>query len=351
MSYTIEVYRKKQKAERHFGIYALYVMYYPQLVAGPIERPQNLLHQFKETHFFEYTRVVSGLRKMLWGFFMKIVIADNLGVYVDYVYDKPMVFSGLPLIIATIFFSFQIYCDFAGYSLIAIGISQIMGIKLMTNFNSPYFDKSIPEFWRRWHISLSTWFKDYLYIPLGGNRTSKPRLYFNLMLVFIISGIWHGANWTFIIWGFLHGFYQIISLLTANIQSKIKKLITGKRLILVHNFLRIILTFTLVSIAWIFFRASTVENAFYIIKNSFNFGAPTKIPLTAPLGVIRFSLLICSVIFLIITEYFINNKYYVNIFNNNSFLRFIIYYILFYSIILSLIFFNVPEKPFIYFQF
>src|SRR5678815_1064118 len=203
MSYTIEVYRGNQKAERNFGIYALYVMFYPQLVAGPIERPQNLLHQFYENHKFDYERVVNGLKLILWGFFKKLVIADRLALYVGAVYNNPTHHTGLSFIMATIFFAFQIYCDFSGYSDIAIGAAKVMGFKLMTNFNRPYFARSISEFWKRWHISLSTWFKDYLYISLGGNRVSVPRWYFNLFIVFLVSGLWHGANWTYIIWGCL----------------------------------------------------------------------------------------------------------------------------------------------------
>ena len=201
MSYTIEVYRGNQKAERNFGIYALYVMFYPQLVAGPIERPQNLIHQFYEKHTFDYSRVVAGLKLMLWGLFKKIVIADRLAIYVNAVYNNPTHHSGITLILATVFFAFQIYCDFSGYSDIAIGAAKIMGFKLMTNFNRPYFSRNISEFWKRWHISLSTWFKDYLYISLGGRRVSIPRWYFNLLFVFLVSGLWHGANWTFLIWG------------------------------------------------------------------------------------------------------------------------------------------------------
>ncbi|OFZ56311.1 MAG: alginate O-acetyltransferase, partial [Bacteroidetes bacterium RIFCSPHIGHO2_02_FULL_44_7] len=188
MSYTIEVYRGKQVAERHFGIYALYVLFYPQLVAGPIERPQNLLHQFREEHSFDYRRVTDGLKLMLWGLFKKVVIADRAAVFVDTVFNSPGDFQGVSFIIAAALFSFQIYCDFSGYSDIAIGAAQVMGFKLMDNFNRPYFSKSIAEFWKRWHISLSTWFKDYLYIPLGGNRVGKPRWYFNLFFVFLLSG-------------------------------------------------------------------------------------------------------------------------------------------------------------------
>ncbi|GAB3510012.1 MBOAT family protein [Emticicia fontis] len=270
MSYTIEVYRGNQKAERHFGIYALYVMFYPQLVAGPIERPQNVIHQFYEKHDFDYERVVSGLRLMLWGMFKKVVIADRLSKFVNLVYNNPTEYQGLPLIIATLFFTIQIYCDFSGYSDIALGSARVMGFDLMKNFDRPYMSKSVSEFWRRWHISLSTWFRDYLYIPLGGNRVSKPRQYFNRFFVFMASGLWHGANWHYVIWGALHGFYLIVGQMTDKFQKKItgvkgslnqatvpQKLIHGS------------ITFVLVAFAWIFFRANTNTEAIYIAKNIF----------------------------------------------------------------------------------
>lgn len=223
MSYTIEVYRGNQKAEKHFGIYALYVMYYPQLVAGPIERPQHILHQLKEPQKFEYDRVVDGLKQMAWGMFKKVVIADNLAGIVNMYYSSPESFNGFSAFLAVIFFSFQIYCDFSGYSDIAIGTSKVMGINLMKNFNQPYLANSISDFWKRWHISLSSWFRDYLYIPLGGNKVPIPRMYLNLMIVFVISGFWHGANWTFIVWGALHGLYLIIGLMISG-KSKNQKL-------------------------------------------------------------------------------------------------------------------------------
>ncbi len=213
MSYTIEVYRRNQKPEKDFIIYSLYVMFYPQLVAGPIERPQNLLPQFHTNIKYNFENLKAGLMMMAWGLFKKVVIADRLSVMVDYCYDNPTSFSGLTLLVATIFFAFQIYCDFSGYSDIAIGAARTMGFKLMTNFDAPYLSKSISEFWRRWHISLSTWFKDYLYIPLGGNRVGEMRLYINYLIVFTVSGLWHGAAWTFIIWGFLHGFYLVFAII------------------------------------------------------------------------------------------------------------------------------------------
>jgi D-alanyl-lipoteichoic acid acyltransferase DltB (MBOAT superfamily) len=281
MSYTIEVYRRRQPAERHLGYFALYVLFFPQLVAGPIERPQNLLHQFRQPdyrpggsrgglfHDFDYTNVVAGLRRILWGMFKKVVIADRLALAVNAVYDDPTKFEGWPLIIATVFFAFQIYCDFSGYSDIALGAAQVMGIKLMTNFNRPYLARSIAEFWRRWHISLSTWFRDYLYISLGGNRVPKWHWYGNLMVTFLVSGLWHGANWTFVIWGALHGGYLIVSLWTQEIRERIATAVGLTRVPRVRRGLQVAITFGLACFAWIFFRARSVGDGLYIATHFF----------------------------------------------------------------------------------
>lgn len=265
MSYTIEVYRGHQKVERHFGIYALYVMFYPQLVAGPIERPQNILHQFYKKFDFDPVRVVSGLRLMLWGFFKKMVIADNFATYADVVFGDVQQYQGLPLIVAILFYSVQIYCDFSGYSDIAIGSARVMGFKLMTNFKRPYLAKSIAEFWKRWHISLSTWFRDYLYIPLGGNRVAIPHWYLNIMIVFLVSGLWHGASWNFVIWGGLHGIYQIFGHLTRNLQSAVFRPL-GKLGDLLQNWM----TVALAVFAWIFFRAENFKDARYFATHLFS---------------------------------------------------------------------------------
>lgn len=266
MSYTIEVYRGKFNAERNFGLFALYVMFYPQLVAGPIERPQNLLPQFHQPKQFDYALLKSGLKLMAWGFFKKLVIADRVADYVNSVYNAPLGQHGLTLITATVLFAVQIYCDFSGYSDIAIGAARVMGFKLMTNFNVPYIALSIKEFWSRWHISLSTWFKDYLYFPLGGNRVSTTRHYLNLFIVFLVSGIWHGANWTFIIWGALHGIYQILTVLTERAGEQLRHLLGIARLPVVDRGVRMAITFTLVCFAWIFFRAATLGDAWQIIR-------------------------------------------------------------------------------------
>jgi alginate O-acetyltransferase complex protein AlgI len=268
MSYTIEVYRGRQKAERHLGIYALYVMFFPQLVAGPIERPQHLLPQFYERHEFDYERVTSGLRRIAWGLFMKVVIADRLARYVNLVYNDPSSFEGLTLVLATIFFAFQIYCDFAGYSHIAIGTAEVMGFRLIENFNRPYLAQSIGEFWSRWHISLSTWFRDYVYIPLGGNRVPKPRWYFNLFVTFLLSGLWHGANWTFVIWGALNGFYLISSIVTASARERLTSAIGLSRKPALHGVVRVATTFALTCIAWVFFRAGSLHDAMVVFSHA-----------------------------------------------------------------------------------
>ena len=267
MSYTIEVYRGNQAAERNFGVYALYVLFYPQLVAGPIERPQNLLHQFHAEHSFNFDDACVGLRYMLWGFFKKVVIADRLSMVVDHVYDDPHAFKGPALALATAFFAFQIYADFSGYSDIAIGAARFMGIRLMTNFKQPYMSQSIAEFWKRWHVSLSTWFRDYFYISLGGNRVSQPRVYMNLFLTFLVSGLWHGANWTFLIWGGLNGVYLIAALVFAPMKVKISETLGLARMPRFNALLQTLITFVLICITWVFFRARTVSEGFYIVRN------------------------------------------------------------------------------------
>jgi len=269
LSYTIEVFRGRQKAERHFGYLATYVMFYPQLVAGPIERPQNVLHQLHTEQKFDYQRIADGLKWMAWGMFKKVVIADRMALLVDPIYNSPTDHNGPALVFATLAFAIQIYCDFSGYSDIALGSAQVMGIKLMKNFNHPYFAKSISEFWQRWHISLSTWFRDYLYIPLGGNRVAKPRWVFNLFITFLISGFWHGANWTFVIWGALHGIYVVFFGLTEKLWTRISSALRVNRFQKLANALSTLTTFSLVTYAWIFFRANNITDAIFISKGLF----------------------------------------------------------------------------------
>ncbi|MBV6401470.1 MAG: hypothetical protein CNIPEHKO_01771 [Anaerolineales bacterium] len=270
LSYTIEVYRGHQKAERHYGYLALYVLFYPQLVAGPIERPQNILHQLHEEHRFEYQRVADGLKWMAWGMFKKVVIADRMALFVNPIYDSPTGHAGPALVFATLAFAIQIYCDFSGYSDIALGSAQVMGIRLMKNFQHPYFAKSISEFWRRWHISLSTWFRDYVYIPLGGNRSGARRTAINLFITFLLSGLWHGANWTFVIWGALHGVYIILNHWIEPRWTRFGDSGFAKRFSSLRNGLSLLSTFGLVCFAWIFFRASTLPDALYIVTHLFS---------------------------------------------------------------------------------
>ena len=276
MSYNIEIYRGHQKAVRHLGQFALFVMFYPQLVAGPIERPQNLLSQLQTEQYFNSQRVASGLQLMTWGLFKKVVIADRLAILVNTVYANPSQYTGFELLIATFFFTFQIYCDFSGYSDIALGAAQVMGFTLMQNFRRPYLATSISDFWSRWHISLSTWFRDYLYIPLGGNRVGLWRWQFNLLFVFLVSGLWHGASWTFVLWGALHGLYLIAEIWLGKLASSINQAINLKKLHSLINptilrnvtcLLKRCVVFIFVMLAWVFFRAENLQDSVYIISH------------------------------------------------------------------------------------
>ncbi len=273
MSYTIEVYRGNQKAERHFGIYALYVLFYPQMVAGPIERPQHILPQLHRVNQFNTTGFITGVFLIAIGLFKKMVIADRLGLFVDPVFNNPHGHSAFDLLVAVYFFAFQIYCDFSGYSDIAVGAALTLGIELMRNFNMPYLSKNIAEFWQRWHISLSTWFRDYVYIPLGGSRVTFMVTCINILVVFIISGLWHGANWKYLVWGLVHGLLLIGYQLLKKINIQVKG----------FSYLKWILTFNLVCLAWIFFRANTVTEGFFILNKiltlpSFHYTAASIMP-------------------------------------------------------------------------
>jgi D-alanyl-lipoteichoic acid acyltransferase DltB (MBOAT superfamily) len=269
LSYTMDVYRNEIKPERHLGIYALFVSYFPQLVAGPIERSKHLLPQLRSLKQFEYDNLRTGAILILWGFFKKVVIADRVAILVNTVYDNPSDYTGIETLWAVLLFSFQIFCDFSAYTDIARGVARLMGIDLMKNFDSPYFAKSITEFWRRWHISLSTWFRDYLYIPLGGSRKGLQRTYINLFLVFLISGLWHGASMNFIIWGAMHGVFIVIE----KIFNRGKTIVVIKQNSLASSLLRGIFTFSIVTFLWIFFRADTFSDAIIVVKNLFNWKA------------------------------------------------------------------------------
>lgn len=264
LSYVIDVYRGDIKAEHHFGKYATFVSFFPQLVAGPIERSSNLLPQINKEFVFSYDQASYGIKMVAWGLFKKMVVADMLAIYVDQVYNNTESFNGFASVIAMCFFSVQIYCDFSGYSDIAIGVAKMFNIELMTNFRSPYFSSSVKEFWSRWHISLSTWFRDYIYIPLGGNRCSKPRYCFNILVTFLISGLWHGANITFILWGAMHGFVQMLETL---IKKKKKKSKAPFKFSFKWAF-SAIGVFIFCTITWVFFRADTISDAIYILHHS-----------------------------------------------------------------------------------
>lgn len=356
LSYTIDVYRREIEPERNFFRLSLYVSFFPQLVAGPIERSDRLLPQLKERAYFDIYRTLDGIKIMLIGFFKKIVVADRLAVAVNIVYNSPENYSGLYFIIATILFAFQIYCDFAGYSEIALGSAKVLGIDLMRNFERPYFSKSIREFWRRWHISLSTWFRDYLYIPLGGNRVSKPRYYLNTMVTFLLSGLWHGASWTFAIWGGLHGLYQIIGNMTKGIRSKFKSSLRLEGSLILKVF-QVLFTFTLVSFTWIFFRANSLSDAAYIVRNLFsdmNMWKDVNYLYTVAnnmgLNFFEFLVGILSVILLIIGEIFARKRpLYVSLGSSNFVIEGSFYIILLLIILTMGVYFNANQ--FIYFQF
>ncbi|MCM1183341.1 MAG: MBOAT family protein [Roseburia sp.] len=269
LGYIIDVYRKDIYAEKNFFRYALFVSFFPQLVAGPIERSKNLLKQLSEPKKFDFASARDGFFLILWGFFLKIVIADRIALFVNTIYGNYETYGGYFLIVATMLFGIQIYCDFYGYSTIAMGVAQILGIRLMENFNAPYLSISVNEFWRRWHISLTSWFRDYLYIPLGGSRKGYFRKHLNKMIVFLISGLWHGAGYKFLIWGGLNGLYQVTGELLQPVREKLAILLHLHKENLSHKLLQIISTFIFVDFTWIFFRADTLRDALNIIKQMF----------------------------------------------------------------------------------
>ena len=269
LSYTVDVYRKEIIPEKNLLRYALFVSFFPQLVAGPIERSGNLLKQLRNVHTIEvwnYDRITKGFAQMVWGMFQKMVIADRVAIFVNSVYNNLHAVGTVETVVAVFAFSIQIYCDFAAYSTIAIGAARVMGFELMENFNTPYFALSIKDFWRRWHISLSSWFRDYLYIPLGGNRKGVVRKYVNIMITFLVSGLWHGASWNFVIWGGLHGLYQIIGELLAPVKKRIYEVCKVRQDVFSYQFGQILVTFILTSYTWVFFRAKDIEQVFYFFE-------------------------------------------------------------------------------------
>ena len=340
MSYVIEVYRGHQKAERHFGYYSLYVMFFPQLVTGPIERPGNLLRQLHEKKEFRYENISKGMRLILFGFFVKMVVADHLGEYVDEVYGHLDEYNSLSVWGCMVFYSFQIYCDFFGYSTIALGSAKLMGFDITDNFKSPYLSKSIAEFWHRWHISLSTWFRDYVYIPLGGSRVKFGRWVFNILVVFVLSGIWHGAAWTFLLWGFAHGLLHIVEkALRDRIPAKEQK---SKWFKISVDALCVLKTFVLVTLFWVMFRATDFEHLKAIFVTAFtNFDGGIQM-LVRPGMWIYLGLFILSDILLRNTRFdlWCDDKPLV--------VRWIIYAVLAFMVICCS---SVANFPFIYFQF
>ena len=260
VGYLFDVYYQRIPAERNWWDYMLFVSFFPQILSGPISKASSLLPQIKANRQFDYSKAVQGLKWMLWGMFLKVVMADRLGLYVDQVFENYMFNSGSSCLLASIFYSFQIYGDFAGYSLMAMGVGRLMGFDLVNNFNRPYLAVSITDFWRRWHISLSIWLRDYVYIPLGGSRCSKIRNYWNIFITFLVSGIWHGANWTFVVWGILHGFLQIIEKILGLHRTQTRSF---------SRIVRIFITFLLVNFAWIIFRMPAIGDAWNVIVKIF----------------------------------------------------------------------------------
>lgn len=340
LSYVIEVYRGHQKAERHFGYYALYVMFYPQLVTGPIERPQNLLTQLHREKKLQYDNIANGLRLILFGLFLKMVVADNLGVYVDQIYADPHAFSSTDILLGMVFYSFQIYGDFFGYSSIALGCALAMGFTLIDNFKTPYLSDSIQEFWRRWHISLSTWFRDYLYIPLGGNRVSIPRWALNTLIVFTVCGIWHGANWTFMIWGFAYGVLLCLErpFRSLHIFDKISNK-SGKSILKGLNILK---TFIIVTLLWSIFRAPSFDSLHQLYSALYhNFTLPMQLQVSTIVWV--------ALVFFILLDILIRQSRFDQWCSQKTGLvRWSIYALMIFAII---VFSSVQQYPFIYFQF
>lgn len=347
LSYVIDVYRGTVTAEHNFGYYATFISFFPQLVAGPIERTSNLLPQIKKHHVFDYTQATYGLKLMAWGYFKKIIIADVISEYVSLVYDCPQNYHGFALVLASLFFTVQIYCDFSGYSDIAIGVAKLLGINLMTNFKSPYFSQSIKEFWSRWHISLSVWFRDYVYIPLGGNRVKKFRNCINLLITFLASGLWHGADWTFVAWGGVHGIAQIIEKL---IFTKKNQKVSGAK-----KWIKIICVFIFCVFSWVLFVSNSISDAGYVLMHLFDgIGNPVNYLLIGlsdiDIGSKNLLKVLFSVTLLAVFDYFSLKKDVISyISSKKKVVRWIIYFGF-----LAWIFFNFPAEKsteFIYFQF
>ncbi|PCG18720.1 MBOAT family O-acyltransferase [Brachyspira sp. G79] len=362
LSYTIDVYRGEIKSEKNIIKYALFVSFFPQLVAGPIERSKNLLIQIdnlEKVKRFDYDRITEGFTLMLFGYFQKMVIADRVAILVDTVFNGYYEYNSMALILAAVFFAIQIYCDFGSYSLIAISTAKVMGINLMENFNTPYFARSVKEFWGRWHISLSTWFRDYLYIPLGGNRCSNIRKSFNILVTFLVSGLWHGANFTFIAWGAIHGIFHIIEEQLKPIKEKFLNRFKIKTNAFSFALIEIVITFIIVDLAWIFFRAETIHDAIHYIKRIF-----TRIDLwtlfdgtlyNLGLDIFEMNILIIALFILIsfdLVKYIRKESIFEFLNKQNLYFRwFVMLFLIFYIIVYGKYGAGFDPKQFIYFQF
>ena len=345
LSYSLDIYNNKTKVERNFVNFAVFVAFFPQLVAGPIERSSNLLSQFRNKYNFDSNLFLDGAKLFIWGLFKKVVIADRLAIYVDRIYENPDLYSGSTSVVATLFFTIQIYCDFSGYSDMAIGSARILGFKLMQNFNLPYLANSISDFWRRWHISLSSWFGDYLYKPLGGNRVPYFRWVINIYIVFLVSGFWHGANWTFIVWGGLHATYYLIErfgdqLLVKLSFERIKK--TS-----LYKWFKIVIVFILVAFAWIYFRANSFDDAVLISKNILTFKTGD---LYRGASNVTFLMSCVLIVLLVIVQLLQYNKI-MSIYFSKSRLPATIQFVWYLFLLLGISLFGVSSKSFIYFQF
>lgn len=347
LSYVIDVYKRKLEPTKDLVTFLAFVSFFPQLVAGPIERATHLLPQFLNTRKFSYTQAVDGLRQILWGLFKKIVIADNCAVYANMIFNNSSNYSGSTLVIGALFFTFQIYGDFSGYSDIAIGTARLFGFNLIQNFNFPYFSRDIAEFWRRWHISLSTWFRDYIYIPLGGSRGGTIKTVCNTFIIFVVCGFWHGANWTFIVWGALNAIYFLPLLLRKRNRQNFGIVAEGKLVPSLKEAVEMVVTFSLTVFAWIFFRASNISHAFSYILEIFSKSLFT-IP-DFPARRQAFFTFITIIIFLLIEWIGRDNQYAIEKIGIrwNRTLKWAFYY----SIIISIILLQGYEQPFIYFQF
>ncbi|WP_425077080.1 MBOAT family O-acyltransferase [Psychroserpens sp. S379A] len=346
LSYTIDVYKRKLNPTRDFIAFSAFVSFFPQLVAGPIERATNLLPQFYKSRTFEYNKAVDGLRQILWGMFKKVVIADNCAKYANYIFNNSDDLNGSTLVLGAVFFTFQIYGDFSGYSDIAIGVSRLFGFDLKQNFAFPYFSRDMSEFWRRWHMSLSTWFRDYLYIPLGGSRGQLKTTIRNVFVIFTVSGFWHGANWTFIVWGVLNALYFLPILLTKNNRNHLNTIAEGRYLPSLKEFGLMLITFGLTVFAWIFFRAENIHHAFSYISTIFSsslFNAPYFKD-----GTLAIPTIILIVFFLCVEWFGRENKYAIEqMFTKSKWKSWCFYYL----IVILIFVFAGSKQEFIYFQF